>query len=58
MAWLGRYSTGDRVKDVQGLLWQAGVYDGEIDGYFGPVTEKAESPCISFVKPQKQGNEL
>jgi len=41
MAWLGRYSTGDRVKDVQSLLWQAGAYNGKIDGYFGPKTESA-----------------
>jgi peptidoglycan hydrolase-like protein with peptidoglycan-binding domain len=41
MAWIGRYSRGDRVKDIQGLLWQAGVYDGKIDGYFGPRTENA-----------------
>ncbi|NBW35719.1 MAG: peptidoglycan-binding protein [Cytophagia bacterium] len=41
MAWLGKYSEGDRVRDVQGLLWQAGVYDGKIDGYFGPKTEDA-----------------
>jgi peptidoglycan hydrolase-like protein with peptidoglycan-binding domain len=41
MAWLGRYSQGDRVKDVQGLLWQAGLYNGDIDGYYGPKTERA-----------------
>ncbi len=41
MAWIGRYSRGDRVKDIQGLLWQAGKYKGSIDGYFGPKTESA-----------------
>lgn len=41
MAWIGRYSRGDRVKDIQGLLWQAGMYNGAIDGYFGPKTESA-----------------
>lgn len=41
MAWIGRYSRGDRVRDIQGLLWQAGVYNGQIDGYFGPKTEQA-----------------
>lgn len=41
MAWIGRYSRGDRVRDIQGLLWQAGMYEGKIDGYFGPKTENA-----------------
>jgi peptidoglycan hydrolase-like protein with peptidoglycan-binding domain len=41
MSWIGRYSAGDRVRDIQGLLWQAGVYDGKIDGYFGSKTENA-----------------
>lgn len=41
MAWIGKYSRGDRVKDIQGLLWQAGVYDGNIDGEFGSKTEAA-----------------
>jgi peptidoglycan hydrolase-like protein with peptidoglycan-binding domain len=41
MAWIGKYSRGDRVKDIQGLLWQAGVYNGNIDGYFGSKTEAA-----------------
>jgi len=41
MAWIGKYSRGDRVKDIQGLLWQAGAYNGKIDGYFGPKTESA-----------------
>lgn len=41
MAWIGRYSRGDQVRNIQGLLWQAGVYNGNIDGYFGAKTEAA-----------------
>lgn len=41
MGWLVRGSRGDNVEAVQGLLWQAGLYDGKIDGWYGPKTEKA-----------------
>ena len=41
MPWLSRGSRGNHVRNVQGLLWQAGLYDGEIDGRYGPMTERA-----------------
>ena len=41
MAMLQYGTQGMFVRDVQGLLWQAGLYDGRIDGYFGPKTEDA-----------------
>ena len=41
MAYLRYGMRGDYVRDVQGLLWQAGLYDGMIDGRFGKKTEEA-----------------
>jgi peptidoglycan hydrolase-like protein with peptidoglycan-binding domain len=41
MAWIGNGMRGNAVKDIQGLLWQAGLYDGAIDGRFGMKTEAA-----------------
>lgn len=41
MGWLMRGSRGDNVKAVQGLLFQAGLYDGPIDGFFFDKTERA-----------------
>lgn len=41
MAMLQYGTQGMFVKDVQGLLWQAGLYDGRIDGYYGSKTEEA-----------------
>lgn len=39
--WLTRGRWSDTVRKIQGLLYQAGLYDGRIDGYFGGVTERA-----------------
>jgi peptidoglycan hydrolase-like protein with peptidoglycan-binding domain len=41
MAMLEYGTQGMFVRDVQGLLYQAGLYDGRIDGYFGVKTEDA-----------------
>jgi peptidoglycan hydrolase-like protein with peptidoglycan-binding domain len=41
MGWLIRGSRGDNVRRIQGLLWQAGLYDGAIDGRYGRLTEAA-----------------
>lgn len=41
MAWLGFGARGDLVKNIQGILYQAGLYQGSIDGRFGPKTERA-----------------
>jgi N-acetylmuramoyl-L-alanine amidase len=41
MSWLMQGSRGDNVRDVQGLMWQAGLYDGPIDGWYGRKTEAA-----------------
>lgn len=41
MGWIGNGMRGNSVKDIQGLLWQTGLYDGAIDGRFGMKTEKA-----------------
>lgn len=41
MAMLQYGSNGMFVRDIQGLLWQAGLYNGAIDGYYGRQTEKA-----------------
>lgn len=41
MAMLIRGSQGDNVRNIQGLLYQAGLYDGRIDGIYGAKTERA-----------------
>ena len=41
MAMLQYGTQGMFVRDVQGLLYQAGLYDGRIDGYYGVKTEDA-----------------
>jgi N-acetylmuramoyl-L-alanine amidase len=41
MGYLRYGMRGDYVRDVQGLLYQAGLYDGMIDGRFGNKTEQA-----------------
>lgn len=41
MGYLRYGMRGDYVRDVQGLLYQAGLYDGMIDGRFGKKTEQA-----------------
>jgi peptidoglycan hydrolase-like protein with peptidoglycan-binding domain len=41
MAMLEYGTQGMFVRDVQGLLYQAGLYDGRIDGYYGVKTEDA-----------------
>lgn len=41
MAGLRMNSRGDAVRAVQGLLYQGGVYEGAIDGMYGPMTERA-----------------
>jgi peptidoglycan hydrolase-like protein with peptidoglycan-binding domain len=41
MAMLQYGTQGMFVRDVQGLLYQAGLYNGRIDGYYGVKTEDA-----------------
>lgn len=55
MAWLQRNSRGDSVRDVQGLLWQAGVYDGAIDGVYGEKTQAAVEDWQSFLGIKDDG---
>lgn len=39
--WLMRGSRGDYVQAIQEFLYQAGIYKGRIDGWFGPKMESA-----------------
>lgn len=39
--WLIRGSRGDNVLRFQELLYQAGLYRGRLDGWFGPKTQDA-----------------
>ena len=55
MAWLQRNSRGDFVRDVQGLLWQSGLYEGRIDGIYGPKTEEAVKDWQDFVGTKPDG---
>jgi len=55
MAWLQRNSQGDFVRDVQGLLWQSGLYQGRIDGRYGPKTEEAVKEWQNFVGVKADG---
>lgn len=41
MPYLMRGSTGNNVLGVQTTLRQAGLYDGRLDGLWGPKTEAA-----------------
>ena len=41
MNWFTKGMRGDYVKDIQGVLWQAGMYEGRIDGLFGPKTDES-----------------
>jgi peptidoglycan hydrolase-like protein with peptidoglycan-binding domain len=55
MAFLQRNSKGDFVRDVQGLLWQSGLYDGRVDGIYGPKTEEAVKNWQDFVGAKPDG---
>lgn len=55
MAYLQLNSRGDFVRDVQGLLWQAGLYQGSIDGVYGPKTEFAVKDWQSFIGAKEDG---
>jgi peptidoglycan hydrolase-like protein with peptidoglycan-binding domain len=39
--WLQRPMRGPKIKALQRMLKRLGLYKGPIDGYFGPVTERA-----------------
>ena len=56
MTWLSRGSRGNHVRNVQGLLWQAGLYDGQIDGRYGPMTERAVRTWQKEIGAVSDGN--
>lgn len=45
---LMRGSSGDNVTLVQGMLTEAGLYEGRVDGQFGPKTERAVTEWQRF----------
>jgi peptidoglycan hydrolase-like protein with peptidoglycan-binding domain len=56
MGWLSRGARGDNVRNVQGLLWQAGLYDGAIDGSYGMKTESAVKKWQSEIGAVSDGH--
>ena len=55
MAMLEYGTQGMFVRDVQGLLYQAGLYDGRIDGYYGVKTEDAVKKWQSEIGAKVDG---
>ena len=41
MPYLMRGSTGDQVRGIQTVMRETGLYQGRIDGLWGPQTEQA-----------------
>lgn len=48
MPYLMRGSTGDKVLGIQTTMREAGLYDGRLDGLWGPKTERAVRDWQSF----------
>ncbi len=52
---LYRGSRGDTVYQIQGFMRQAGVYQGKLDGWYGPKTERAVKTWQQFVDALADG---
>lgn len=55
MAMLIRGSQGDNVRNIQGMLYQAGLYEGAIDGFYGPKTEQAVKDWQKYLDLKTDG---